>query len=164
NLRFFCRDCDRRDTRQALADLLAQFCDVKRKFLCARGSFSIPEGHGRWRTMRIFDKDAPGFAFYSLDAPGSVAEQHDVAGVAFDCEVFVESSYDYAFRLGNDCDQGSFRNRTAAGDCRETCSTAGTQLMIHAVTVQISAVTSTTSRDAFGGHFENRVESFAGES
>ena len=52
--------------------------------------------------MSIFDEHASRLAFHASDAPRGVAEQHDVAGIALDGEVFVERADDDAFGLGDD--------------------------------------------------------------
>ncbi len=51
--------------------------------------------------MRVFNQHPAGFAFHAANAPRAVAEQHDVARVAFDGEVFVERADDNSVWLRN---------------------------------------------------------------
>src|SRR5438093_345425 len=72
-----------------------------RRLLGARGSFASPEGNCWRRPVRVFNQHPAGFAFHAANAPRAVAEQHDVARVAFDGEVFVERADDNSVWLRN---------------------------------------------------------------
>ena len=129
---------------------------------CVRaGASPSQKGTRRWRAMRIFDQHPTRLAFNAANAPGSVAQQHDVAGVAFDREIFVEGSDDAAFGLGDHCEQSSLRNGAAAGDRSQPGSTAGAQFAIHTIVMKICAVSSTARGNAFRKHFNDRIEKFA---
>src|SRR5262249_20161472 len=69
-------------------DLGAQLADLVGKLARARRRLAEPERDRRWLAARIFDEHAPGFD--TPDAPRRVAELEDVAGRAFDREVFVD--------------------------------------------------------------------------
>ena len=102
------------------ADLLAQRGDLLGKFRGAGGRFATPEGHVGRSALGVFDEDAAGL--HAADAPGSVAEKHDVAGQALDGEVFVHRANDVVFGRGDHGVEGVFRNGAAAGDGREAAA------------------------------------------
>src|SRR4029077_4347330 len=109
------------------------------KLVGASRSFAAPERYTRRCALRVFDKHAAGSdATY---APGSVAEQNDVAGKAFDGKVFVYRADGDALGLGNDGIQRICGDCPAAGDGGKPRATARAQNMIHAIAVQISSVT-----------------------
>ena len=55
-----------------------------------------------------------------LDAPGGIAQQKDVAGIAFDREIFVErADHRAVLVVGDDAIIGDLGNGAAAGDGRQ---------------------------------------------
>src|SRR5207302_1074360 len=72
--------------------------DRLRQLVAARWRFAEPEGDCRRRAFGVGDTD--GAADDLRDQPRRVAELEDVAGVAFDGEVF-ESNAGDIFQLGN---------------------------------------------------------------
>src|SRR5204863_1687914 len=80
-----------------------------------------------------------------------------------DSKVFVEGANDDAFRFCHNGEQCSLRNRAATGDGSKTCSAAGAKNAVHAVVMKIGSVAAAAGGNAFGKHFENRVEKLAGE-
>jgi len=75
-------------------------------------------------------------------------QQHNVARVALNGEVFIECADDHSFRLGNHGKQRSFRNGAAAGDCRQPRSTPRAQFAIDAIAMDVSAIAPSPRRNA----------------
>ena len=105
--------------------------------------------------MGIFDQHASRFAFDPANSPRSIAQQHDVAGIALDGKVFVERAHDNSFGLGDHGEQRSLWDGAAAGDRGQPCAASRPQLAIDAIAMDVSAVASATRRNALGEHFEN---------
>src|SRR5579863_717279 len=157
------RNANRKDVAQTIADLFAQIGHMEGQLLGAGRSFAAPEGDGGRRTMRVFDQHPAGFAFYAMNAPRSVAEQHDIAGIGFDREVLVHGTNHRAFRLSDHGEQSILWDRAAAGDGRQPRPTPRAQLAIHPITVQVGAVAAAPGGNTLGKHFEDRVVSFASQ-
>ncbi len=113
--------------------------------------------------MGVFDQHATGLAFDAANAPGSVTQQHDVARIAFDGEVFVQRANDNAFGLGNHCEQCCLWNRAAAGDGCKAGTPARAEFAIDAIVMQVRTIAPPAGRNPFGEHFDDRIEEFAGE-
>jgi hypothetical protein len=109
----------------------------------------------------VFHQHATGLAFDPPNSPRTVAQQHDVAGIALDGKVFVECANNNSFGLGNHRKQRSFGDGAAAGDCRQPRSAPRPQLAIDAVAMDVRAITSTPRSDALGEHFQNCLVSLA---
>src|SRR5216684_7402356 len=109
---------ERRSLRNARAELFAQCGDMLRKFVRTHRSFAAPEGHGGGGALRVFHQHAAGL--HAANAPGGIAEKNDVAGEAFDGEIFVDRADGEALGLGHYGVEGIFRNRAAAGDGSQT--------------------------------------------
>ncbi len=105
--------------------------------------------------MGIFDQHASGLAFDAANPPRRVAEQDDVAAIAFDGEVFVERADHGAFRLGDHGEEGSLGNGATTGDGRQSRAAPRPQLAVDPVVMDIGAIASAARGDAFGEHFEN---------
>src|SRR6202030_395500 len=101
---------------QAIADFFSQTGDVSGKLLSPRRSFASPEGNTGRSAVGIFHQHPAGFSFYAANAPGSVAEKHDVAGIALDREVFIQSAHDNSIRFGDHGEQRSLRDGAATGN------------------------------------------------
>src|SRR5580704_8247578 len=136
---------------------------MERKFLGARRSLATPEGNGRRRTVGIFNQHPAGFALDPVNAPGTVAEQHDVAGVAFYRKVFVHGADNNAFWLGDNREQGVLGNGATAGNGRQPRTSTRTQPVIHAIAMQVGAVPAATGGNAFGKHFQDCIVAFASQ-
>ena len=109
--------------------------------------------------MRILHQHASGIDFHAPDPPRGIAQQHDVARVALDGEVFVERADHDAFRFGHHREERGVGNRAAAGDGGQPRSAARAQFAVHAIAMQVGAVASAPGRNAFGKHFERFVHS-----
>src|SRR6185503_19827749 len=77
--------------------------------------FPAPERDRRRRAMRVLDEDTPRNAD-PTNPPRRVAEQEDVAGHAFDREIFVDGADDRPFGFSDDRVQRRVSNGAAAGD------------------------------------------------
>ena len=106
--------------------------------------------------MRVFDADLAHLD--AADAPRAVAEQEDVAAHALHREVFVHLADEDAGRLLDDVVVGGIRNRAAAGDRGEPGAAARTQLVVHAVAVQMRRAPAAAGGDAFAEHLQHRLE------
>ncbi len=96
-----------------------------------------------------------------LDAsnlPGCCTEQKNVAGQAFDGEVFVKCADGRPFRLGHDEILCAVGDCAAGGDGRQTRSSPGPQAVVHLVAMEISAAVSARAGNPFRQHLDNRVE------
>src|SRR5580658_5059590 len=113
--------------------------------------------------MRIFDQYARSLSLHAPYAPGSVAEQHDVAGHAFDGEVFIDCANRAAIRLGDHGEQSIVRNRAAARDRRQSRAAPRPQLAVDAIMVQVSTMASALRSNAFREHRKYFVEGLARE-
>ena len=161
--RILWRERDGRNAVQTLADFVPQLGHVKRKLLRPCRRFPIPEWNGWRRSMRIFDQHPTRPSFYAMNAPGGVPQQHYVASVALDREVFVERANDNPFRSGHYGEQRGFGYGAAAGNCGQSGSSTGAQLSVYAIVMQVGAVASAASSNAFRKHFQNRIKEFARE-
>src|SRR5581483_308679 len=135
------RKADRRDIGQPIADLLPEGGDLLGQFGCTRRRFTQPEGNSRSGAMCVFDNDAASTALNAANAPGSVTQKHHIAGKAFDGEVLVEGADCRAFGLRYHGVQRSFRDSSAARNCRQAAAAPGAKPSIHLVTMQVGAVT-----------------------
>ena len=113
--------------------------------------------------MRVFHQDSSRFSLYAPYAPRTVAQQHDVAGLALDGEIFIQGAHYDSFRLEYDGKQRRLRDGAPAGDGRQTAAPARSELVVHAVAVEIGAVAPAPRRDALRKHFEHAVVGFAAE-
>ena len=111
--------------------------------------------------MRVFNQHPAGFAFHAANAPRAVAEQHDVARVAFNREIFVERADDNSIRLRDHREQSSLRNGSATGDGSQPAAAAGAQFVVHPITMEISAVAPSPGSNSFRKHFKNRIVTLA---
>ena len=93
----FCCRVLRGTARDDCANLLAQFGDLRGKFGGAAGASPRQKGTLGAAPCASSTRTRP--RLHAADAPGSVAEQHDVAGEAFDGEIFVDGADDGAFGL-----------------------------------------------------------------
>ena len=157
------RNPDGRSVTQAVADFSTQTSHMSGKFLSSRRGLAAPEGNAGRCAVSIFHQHAPRFALHATDAPRGVAQQHDVAGIAFDREVFVERADHNAVGLGDDGEERGFRNGAAAGDGRQPAAPPRPQFPVHAVAMDVSAITPAPRCNALGEHFENRVVNLAGK-
>ena len=71
------------------------------------------------------------------DPPRRIAEQKDVARLAFDGEVFIEGADDRLLRLGDDAVRGDLGNRPAVGDGGDSGHGPGTDASADPVVMQI---------------------------
>src|SRR5207244_7525145 len=90
-------------------------------------------------------------------------EQHDVARVAFNREIFVERADDNSIRLRDYREQSSLRNGSATGDGSQPAAAAGAQFVVHPITMEISAVAPSPGSNSFRKHFKNRIVILARE-
>ncbi len=70
-------DETRRDVRGPFADFFAELGNLMRKLHRASGSFAAPERNCGSGAVSVFDENR--IAANAADAPGSIAEEHDVA-------------------------------------------------------------------------------------
>src|SRR5439155_24273062 len=110
------------------------------------------------RPVRIFDQHATGGAFYAPNLPGGIAEQDDVATIAFHGEVFINGADYGAFWFCNDGVKRIFRNSATAGDGREARPPPAPQPPVDPITIQVNPVTATPSGNAVRKHGEHFVE------
>ena len=113
--------------------------------------------------MRVFYQHARSFGLHAPDAPRSISEQHNVACLALDREIFVDCPNISAIGLGYNREESIVRNRAAAGDRRQSRSATRSQSAIHFVVMHIRAVTSALRGDALRQHRENFIEALARE-
>ena len=113
--------------------------------------------------MRVFHQHSSRFSLYPSYAPGTVAEQHDVAGIALDGKIFIQGAHHDSFRLEYDGKQRRLRDGATAGDGRQSAAAARSELVVHAVAVEICAVAPSPRRDALRKHFEYAVIGFPAE-
>ena len=85
-----CAGKNRRVTRNERADLFAQLGDAPGEFHGARRRFAAPERNVGRRALRVLDQH--GAAAHAANAPGRVAEQHDVAAQTLDGEILVDGA------------------------------------------------------------------------
>ena len=91
-----------------------------------------------------------------LDAPGRVAEQKNVAGVAFDREILIERADDGAVLIiGDDAIVGDFRNGPAAHDGRQARPLAGPQPAIDLIPMQVRSPPAAPRGDPFAQHLQH---------
>ena len=145
-----------RNVARSFVNLGAKVRDLRGKFRGASGSFAAPERNSGRCAVRIFDDYAA--RLHAANAPGSVAKKHNVAAEAFDGEVFVNRADDGAFRLSKDGVERVVWNCAAACDRGEAAAAATTHASIDAIAMEVRAVASATSGDAFGEHFDDRVK------
>ena len=157
------RDSNWENVVQAIADFLSQVGNMGGKLLGSRRSLAPPEGDGGRSAMSIFDQHTARLAFHAADAPGGVAEQHDVAGHALDGEVFVQRAHDNSVRFGHHREQCGLRDGAAAGDGGQPAAAPRPQFAVHAVAMDVGAVAAAPRCNSLGKHFENGVVSFAGQ-
>ena len=143
-------------------DFFAQPRNLRGKLRRPRGCFATPKGNAGRRALRIFDEHAAGLN--APDAPGGIAQQHDVAGEALDGKIFVHGSDRRVVRRGHDAVERILRDRSAAGDRGEAASAASFEAMVHAIAEKIGAVTAAPRGDAFREHFHDGVEIGARQS
>src|SRR5438309_7072143 len=98
--------------------------------------------------MGIFDEHTSGLALHAPDAPRSISQQHDVAGVTLNCEIFIERADNNALWLSDHCEQGSLRDCSPTGDRRQTRSSPCSQFVMHTIVMDVSAITSAAGRNA----------------
>src|SRR5258708_4054236 len=111
--------------------------------------------------MGIWYEQASRLSLYSADAPGSVTQQHDVAGVALHREIFVKGADHNAIWLGDHGEERSLRNSAAAGNGRQPAASPRPQLAVHFVVMDVCAVAPPSRCNPLGKHCEDRVVSFA---
>ncbi len=136
----------------------AQLRHVARKLVGARRRFAAPEGNGRRRAVRIFHQHPSGIALHPPNQPRSVAQQHDVAGVALHREVLIQRADHYFFRLRHHREQRRLRNRSAAGDGRQPRAAPRPQPPVHHVAEQIRAVAAALGGDALRQHLQHAIK------
>ena len=124
----------------------------------ARRSFASPEGNAGRRALSVLDDDARRPAFNPANAPRRIAQQHDLAGHAFDGEVFVDRADHRTVGLGDNGEQGIVGNRAAARDGGKARAAARAQLAVDAVVMEIGAVASALRGNALGKHFDDLVK------
>ena len=112
--------------------------------------------------MRVFHQDAS-VGRHAANAPRGISEKHDVAGHAFNGEVFIDRADDDGLELRNHGVQRIFGNGAAAGDGGEAAAAASTHHAVDAIAMQVGSVTSARGGDAFAEHFNDFVEVRAGE-
>ena len=106
--------------------------------------------------MGVFDADDAGFD--AANAPGGGAKEDDVAGHAFDREVFIEGADEGAFGFGQDAVVGDFGDRAAALDGGHSRAAAAADNAVDAVAVEIGGRLAGADRDALAEHFDDLVE------
>ncbi len=151
------RNADRSDVRREFIDLGANECHLMRKLRRARRSLAAPEGN-RWSgALRILDQYASA-GFNSMNAPARASQQHDVATLALDCEIFIQGA-DYCFlRQSNDGVQRVVGDGAAIGDREHAASAPGFQYAIDPIAVQISAIPSAARSNAVRQHTHDLIE------
>ena len=149
-----CAGCRPAIFRQHVADLSAAARPLAPKVRRARRGFATPEGNARRRAVRILHQHAAGLAFHAANAPGGVAQQHDVARVALDGEIFVHACRPRCPRARrrrcNSAFSGMAPPLVIAASRRPRRARSGSPDRD-----EIRAVTSATGRDAFRQHFQN---------
>src|SRR5437868_6018809 len=107
--------------------------------------------------MGVFHQHAPA-GLDAVNAPTGAAEQHDVAALRLDGKVFIQSADDSLFRQSDDCIQGVVGNRATVGDSDHAASTTRFEHAVHAIAMQVGAVTSAAGSDAVGENGYDLVE------
>ena len=137
-------------------NIVAESRHFSRQFESAARSFANPERDGRRCAVSVADDDFA--AADVLDAPGRVAEEEDVAGIALDGEVFIERADDGAVLVvGDDAIARDFRDRPAAGDGREPRAFPRPQAAIDAVAMEIRPPAPARRRDPLAQHLEDVI-------
>src|SRR3984957_151823 len=122
---------------QAIADFFSQTGDVSGKLLSPRRSFTSPEGNTGRSAVGVFHQHPARFSLHAANAPRSVAEKHDVAGIALHGEVFVECAHHNSIRFGDYGEQRRLRDGAATGDGGEPASAPRAQFAIHPVAMDV---------------------------
>src|SRR3569623_3636544 len=143
-----------------LRQLFSQFRNFGRQFDGAAWGFAEPEGDRSRRAMGVLDDDFT--AAHVLHAPRHVAEQEDVAPLAFDGEILVQRADESAVLLGYDTVVGLFGNGAARGLCGNASPAARAEAAIDAVAMQLGALPAALG-DAFAENFEDGVKVLAAQ-
>ena len=85
-------------------------------------------------------------------------QQEDVAGKAFDGEVFIQRANSFTFRFGNHGILRGFGNGSAGSDRREFGTAPSAHAMVNLIAVQQRSTASTRSGNAFGQHVDHGIE------
>ena len=142
--------------------LLAKFGHVRRKLRGAGWCFTAPERNIRRLPVCIGNEHSPSCVRRAGSATmccraGRCRRQGSRR------RIFVDRANIDAFRHRPRAEQRGFRNRAAAGDCRQARPTSSTQTIVHAVAMNVGAVASALGGDALGEHLKNIVEFLARE-
>jgi hypothetical protein len=148
---------------RVVADELAKFGDLGGELKGAGRSFAAPEGNGGRLAVGILDEDSSGAGLDATDAPTAVAEEHDVASVGLDGEVFVESSDNGLGGQGNYVEERALGNGSAGGDGSQARAATGTKTAVDLIAVEIGSKAPALGTDAFAEHDEDFIKGFARE-
>jgi len=142
-------------------DLFAQVGNGVGKLFGAARSFADPEGDTGGLAVGIFDAKSSGID--AQDTPGSVAELKDVAGEAFDGEVFVNCADESFAWFENDAVIGVFRDCATGGEGQQACATTSADPMVDGVMMEQRTAASAFGAESFSEHFQHLIEFVAGE-
>ena len=130
--------------------------DERRQLSGPARRFAEPERNGRRRAMGIGDADHA--AGDLQDAPRAVAELKDVAGVAFDREVFVQRAEERLVGIEHDPVIGDVWNGAARSQRRHARRSLREHAAVHLVAMDQAAAPSAPRRETLGEHPHHRVE------
>ena len=137
----------------------AQARDARREFVGAPRRFAQPERDARRHALRILDAQAAGFD--AQDAVARVAELEDVAGQAFDREVFVDRADVGRLRFEHHGVIAGVRDR-AAGHHRDLLAArAPAQALVDRIAMQVARAMAAARGEAFDEHLDDVVEGLA---
>src|SRR3984893_9120611 len=97
-------------------------------------------------------------SLHATNAPGAVAQQHDVAAQTLHREIFIDGANHGALRLGHHGIQSVIGNRAAASDGCEPAPAPASNRPGHAIAMKISATPPATSVDSFRKHLHDRIK------
>ena len=96
----------------------------------------------------------------TLDFVRAVAELEDVAGEAFNREIFIQGANKNFGRFENYTIVTRVRNRAAICDRRQARAASATDAPVHRIVMQISSAASTSCRESFRKHAHHFIEFF----
>ena len=129
---------------------------MRRQLGGSAGRFAEPERNGRRRAVRVGDADHA--AGHLQDPPRAVAELKDVAGVAFDREVFVQRAEERLVGVEHDPVVGDIGNGAARRQRGQARRSLGHDPPVHLVAMDQPATAPAPRREALGEHPEHGVE------
>ncbi len=128
-----------------------------RQLSAAPGRFAEPE-RNVWRlTVSVLDIDFAGLD--SDDAVGRIAELKNIAGQAFEREVFVQRAGDL-FRQHYHVVIELIGNRTAVGDRDQARPAPGPQTRVDRIEMEIGRAAAAPGREPVGQHCDQAIEIF----